>query len=104
MSSRAAPRPGHLALLVLAASGLVGCGHPATVEECEEIVERIARLELEKKNPGNPAAVEQEIEATKQSLRDSTMKDCVGKRLTSGAMQCVRKAKSSKEIVDDCFD
>lgn len=91
-------------LWALVALLLTSCGHPATVVECEEIVERIARLELEKKNPGNPAAVEQEIESTKQSLRDSTMKDCVGKRLTSGAMKCVRQAKSSKEIVDDCFD
>jgi hypothetical protein len=82
----------------------VGCGHPATVEECDEIVERIARLELEKRNPTDTAVVEEEVEATQQSLRESTMKDCVGKRITSRAMECVRNAKTSKEIIDDCFD
>jgi len=81
-----------------------GCGHPASVEECEEIVERIARLELEKKNAGNQQAISDEIEATKKSLRESTMKDCVGKRITPAAMRCVRGAKSSKQIVEECFD
>lgn len=82
----------------------VACGHPASVAECDEIVDRIARLELEKRYPDNKDAVEQEVEATKQSLKDSTMKDCVGKRITASAMECVRTAKSSKEIIDDCFD
>jgi hypothetical protein len=67
-------------------------------------VERIARLELEKKNPNNASGVDEEIESTKKSLRDTTMKDCVGKRITARAMRCVRSAKTSKEIVEDCFD
>jgi hypothetical protein len=91
-------------LAVLAALLTTACGHKASVAECEEIIERIARLELEKKNPNNPDAVNEEIEATKKSLRDTTMKDCVGKRITASAMKCVRTAKSSKEIVEDCFD
>jgi hypothetical protein len=91
-------------LWVLLAVLATGCGHPASVAECEEIVERIARLELEKKNSNNPSAVDEEIESTKKSLRDTTMKDCVGKRITASAMKCVRRAKTSKEIVEDCFD
>jgi hypothetical protein len=91
-------------LLLFAPLLAAGCGHKASVAECEEIVERIARLELEKKNQNNPSAVDEEIESTKKSLRDTTMKDCVGKRITASAMKCVRGAKSSKEIVEDCFD
>ena len=87
-----------------ALTSLTACGHPATEAECDEIVERVARLELEKRFPGNPQAVEDEIEETKQSLKTSTMKDCVGKRITARAMKCVRQAKTSKEIIDDCFD
>jgi hypothetical protein len=83
---------------------LAGCGHRASVAECEEIVERIARLELERRMPDDPAGIEAQIEATKAELRETTMKDCVGRRITEGAMQCVRKAKSSKEIVEQCFD
>ena len=81
-----------------------GCGHPATVEECEYIVERIARLEIEKRNPDNPKLVASEVEKTKAAVRESTMNECVGRRITDGALECVKNAKSSEEIVDGCFD
>ena len=74
------------------------------MDECEEIVERIARLELEKRTPNDPAGVAEQIDAMKKDLRETTMKDCVGKRITEGAMSCVRQAKTSKEIVEQCFD
>ncbi|MBK9000606.1 MAG: hypothetical protein IPM35_33205 [Myxococcales bacterium] len=90
--------------IVAAAFGAMGCGHPASEAECEEIVERVARLELEKKNPGNAQAVADEIEATKKSVRESMLKECVGRRITEKAMTCVRNAKTSKEVVEDCFD
>jgi len=82
-----------------------GCGHPATVEECEEILERVARLELrESLGSENERAIAQEIAATKRTLKDSTLKDCVGKRITDRALQCVRHAESAKQAVEDCFD
>lgn len=84
---------------------VVGCGHPATLEECNEIVERVARLELEE-NLGktHPGAVDREVKSTKTDMQESTMKECVGKRITGSAMQCVRSAKTSKEIVEECFN
>ena len=77
---------------------------PATDKECQEIVERIATLELEKQ-PGSSDAksVGSQVDETKKALAPNTMKDCVGKRITERAMQCVRGAKSSQQIVDDCF-
>jgi hypothetical protein len=91
--------------VVLSASlAASGCGHPATEAECEEIVERVARLELEKRNPGNPQAVQDEIEETKKSVRGSMLKECVGRRITQKAMQCVRNAQTGKQVVEDCFD
>jgi hypothetical protein len=82
----------------------VGCGHPASDKECQEIVERIATLELQKAGgPSDPKAVGEQIDETKKALATNTMKDCVGKRITERAMQCVRAAKTSSEIVDDCF-
>ena len=89
---------------LLLALGTPGCGHRATVDECEEIVERIARLELEKRTPNDPSGVADQIDEMKKQLRETTMKDCVGKRITEDAMRCVREAKSSKELVDQCFD
>jgi len=82
----------------------VGCGHPATDKECQEIVERIAVLELEKATGSNdPKSVGAQVDETKKALAPNTLKDCVGKRITERAMQCVRGAKSSSQIVDDCF-
>jgi len=83
--------------------GAVGCGHPATDKECQEIVERIATLELEKTGSNDPKSVGTQVDETKKALAPNTLKDCVGKRITERAMQCVRSAKSSQEIVDDCF-
>jgi len=82
-----------------------GCGHPATVEECEEIIEQVARLELRATlGATNEKAILAEIDATKRELKDSTMKDCVGKRITNKALECVRNAATADEAAEDCFD
>ena len=81
---------------------LTGCGHPASVAECEQIVERIARLELEQRGL-DPKAVSDEVESTKQAMRDRTMKECVGRRITEKALRCVHDAKRSEQI-EQCFD
>jgi uncharacterized protein (UPF0335 family) len=91
--------PAYLLSLVITS----GCGHRATEAECEVIIERIARLELEKRKVSGPA-IEAEVEAAKRALKETTMRDCVGKRITKDAMKCVENAESSQQIVDDCFD
>ena len=95
---------GWLLCLLLPLTCALGCGHPASDKECQEIVERIATLELEKAGTGaDPKAVGAQIDETKKALAANTLKDCVGKRITERAMQCVRTAKNSQQIVDDCF-
>lgn len=92
-----------LDLSIVAAALLVGCGHPATVTECEEIVERIARLELKKVYGDSPEELHRKTDSTKRQLRDSMMKECVGKRITDKAMQCVRTAEKSEQILEQCL-
>lgn len=93
-----------LCLPPLLTCALLGCGHPASDKECQEIVERIAILELEKEaGAGDAKSVGAQVDETKKALANNTLKDCVGKRITERAMQCVRAAKSSQQIVDDCF-
>ncbi len=83
---------------------LAGCGHPASDKECQEIVERIATLEIEKSaGTSDSKTVGEQVDETKKALATNTLKDCVGKRITERAMACVRSAKSSQQIVDDCF-
>lgn len=79
----------------------VGCGRPATREECDEIVGRIAELELRARGlTGNNA---DEVKATKDALEKTTLRDCVGRRISDKAMSCVRSAKTTQQIVGECF-
>jgi len=92
----------HLLLFLAILAG--GCGHPATMAECESILETITRLEL-KETLGTKSqdVVLREIRETKQALKDNTLKDCVGKRITDSALECVRQA-STAQAAEDCFN
>ncbi|MEO8902880.1 MAG: hypothetical protein ABI488_12640 [Polyangiaceae bacterium] len=93
-----------VALSLCLGLGVVACGHPASDKECQEIVERIATLEIEKTaGTSDSKTVDEQVDETKKSLATNTLKDCVGKRITEHAMVCVRGAKTSQQIVDDCF-
>jgi hypothetical protein len=81
---------------------VTGCGHPATVEECEEIVETIVRLELKEVDAGNEAVAD-EVRQAKDAMRNDMMKRCVGRRITDSAMKCVRESKSAAHIENECF-
>jgi hypothetical protein len=88
----------------LVASCLVGCGHPATAAECEEIADRVAQLELAATPAGRDAdTAKEQLERTRNWVKESQLKSCVGRRITDSAMQCVRAAKKASEITDHCF-
>ena len=92
-----------VAILSLATLALfAGCGHPATERECEEIVERIAVLELGGVDAGLDFVAD-EVKNAKESFRKEIRKKCVGRRITDSAMECVRKATASRQIEDECF-
>ncbi len=94
------------ALRIFLACGILtavsGCGHPATEKECEEIVERVARLELEQAHVGTDT-VANEVKFAKESFKKDMNRRCVGRRVTVDAMNCVRNAKSSDQIEKECF-
>jgi hypothetical protein len=81
---------------------LAACGHPATPKECEEIVERVAHLELKQANV-SPEAFAQEIKLAKESFRKDMTKRCIGRRVTDAAMNCVRQATRPEQIEEECF-
>ncbi len=96
-SSRLLP----LLLAWLTCALLVACGRPATEKECDEIVVRIAELEL--KARGRSADSADEIKETREALRKTTLRDCVGRRISDEAMACVRSATTADQIVSECF-
>lgn len=78
------------------------CGRPATREQCDEIAERIVRLELAKESGGLPVD-EERVREERAKHAERAERDCVGKRVTPEAMECVRAAKTSEQIVEECF-
>ena len=83
---------------------LVGCGRPATQAECDEIVGRIAELELHEAGPAASADVQKQVAETKAAFQAKSKRECVGRRITSRALGCVRSAKTAEEIVRVCLN
>jgi hypothetical protein len=91
--------------LFLAALLVAGCGRPATQEECDEIVGRIAELEIREAASSAPADdVAKQVVETKQTFQAKSRRECVGRRITKQAIACVRSAKTAEEIVRVCLD
>jgi len=88
-------------LALLAASG---CGRPATIADCEEIVARIAELELRGAKTADPSSIAKEVADTKLAFHAKAKQECVGKRITQRALDCVRNAKTAQEIVRECLN
>jgi hypothetical protein len=83
---------------------LLACGHPATEKECQEIADRVAKLELQASPAGqDPDTAKDQLERTRNWVKEGQLKACVGRRITDRAMQCVRAAKKAEEITDGCF-
>ena len=95
-------RTGFAVVFGIVAALSSGCGHPATERECEEIVERIAILELGGLDAGKNVVAD-EVKNAKDSFRKEMQRKCVGRRITNAAMECVRKATASRQIEDECF-
>ncbi len=81
---------------------LVSCGHPATQEECREIMHRTAKLALDDQL-SDPQLIETSIKEIEASMEKKMMSQCVGKRITKGVLKCVRSAKTADEISRVCF-
>lgn len=85
--------------LILMASA---CGRKATVEDCEQIVRRIAELELTGVVPREELGAE--VEQAQQNFRERALADCVGRRITERSLDCVANAKTPEAVIDECFD
>jgi N-acetylglutamate synthase-like GNAT family acetyltransferase len=90
-------------LLALAAClAAPGCGRKATVEDCEQIVRRIAELELQ--GVVSKEELGTEVDQAQRAFRERALADCVGRRITEKSLACVATAKTAESVIDDCFD
>lgn len=91
-------------LLLMSIFGLSACGRPATLQECEEIANRVAVLEFEASTKTTAPPKPEQVQVIQARVHDAMMKSCVGKRITQRAMRCVRSAKSADAVQKECFD
>jgi hypothetical protein len=82
---------------------LVGCGHPATRADCDEIFDKSAELELRSQNITDLAEIQKRTAAVRAARGEDLLKKCLGRRITKGALECVRKATSADQV-DRCLD
>lgn len=85
------------------ALGLASCGRPATVEDCEQIVARIAELELKEVEVSDQAEMRQQIQGAQAAFKDRLLTDCVGRRLRQSTLDCLKRATTAETAVKECF-
>ena len=80
---------------------LAGCSRPATVEECEFIVQRVAELRL-RGGLDSSAQIKENAQALTRELEQEIRKECVGKPITERSLACVRRAEKPRQVIE-CF-
>ena len=80
---------------------LSGCGHKATREDCEVVVDRNVELQLKALGVTDPATIAKRRDEMRSSMKEDIDK-CVGKRVTDGNMACVKSAETAEKI-DKCL-
>lgn len=98
-----ATKLGLLLCITLLTALLAGCGHPASEQECEAIIDRIIELELEKQNVKDPAQIEQRKVEARKARGAELMSRCKGRRVTDASIACIKSAKSYEQIDNVCL-
>jgi len=80
------------------ALGLAACGHKATDADCRVIIDRMIEVRLDARKVMDPESREREKKDMQGQGSGIDTKDCVGRRITDGQLDCVRRAKSEDEI------
>ena len=78
---------------------LVGCGRKATEADCMVIVDQMVVVKMKKKNNTDPAAVTKLQNELRDEAKGEVMDNCVGKRISDGALDCIKKAETEEEII-----
>src|SRR4051812_30849968 len=98
LAARSAGIGASLALVL----GAVGCGHPASRDECEEIFTHSAEIELRSQNVSDPKLIADRTAAVRAARGEELINRCMGKRITTRALECVRNATTSDQV-DRCL-
>ena len=90
-----------LTAVVCIALGPLGCGHKATENDCEFILNRNVEVQMKAMHITDPVAIDKRKQEIQSSLK-AELAGCVGKRITDAMMACVARAQSAEDI-DGCM-
>lgn len=90
---------GGILVAVVAAVALLGCGRKATEADCMVIVDQMVVVKMKQKNNTDPAAVTKLQTELREEAKGEIMDGCVGKRISDGALDCIKKAETQEEII-----
>jgi len=92
--------PRWLAGLFAAGLGLVaaGCGRHATKADCELILDRMVVVKLKQKKITDPDSITR-MQADMRKDAEADFPGCVGRRISDGALDCIKKADTQEAIV-----
>lgn len=84
--------------------GSLGCHEHgmATAEECRAIVRRLVALELRERGYQDDTLAERKATEL-MANHDTLMADCPGKAIPRHAMECLKTARSSAEVIRTCL-
>ncbi len=90
-------------LVLVSSLWLSGCGHPATKEECAEILNKVIELEARSRKVNDPTALAARVDETRKAESDKLLPLCENRRITNAAMACIRAATSVDQITGKCL-
>ena len=80
-----------------------GCGHRATIEDCDLILARYAELVARGNDSAATPEITRDIEEARVKFSESNRKECLGNRITDEVLACVRSA-SNVDGLNRCFE
>jgi hypothetical protein len=83
--------------------GLSACGHPASKEECEVIVDKIIEIQTKETGMTDPARVDAAKKDARAKVGDDLLPKCVGKKIRDSALACIKNASTVQQITDICL-
>jgi hypothetical protein len=90
-----------LAMLLVCGAGAVAsavaCGRAATEEDCRVIFEKNVEVEMRSLEKADEATIEKKKKDLLQSF-EGDLRQCVGKRITSSVLNCIKSARTSAEM------
>ncbi len=89
-------------LLAIVASASACQRDQTNAQDCQEIFEHIAKIEIREMGFRDPELEARNIQMLRKKFAEN-IKECEGMPVTQEAMECMRRAENTEELSHSCF-